>query len=81
MVGLKDGNIITFAPLGIQVKVNGKNKIEYEGRLWSLSAFTGTYLPIEKQNNSGAYQGPKYFTYNNKTLWDLRLELEKQGEN
>lgn len=81
MVGLKDGDIITFAPLNIQVKVNGKNKVEFEGRLWSLSAFTGTYLPIEKQNNSGAYQGPKYFTYNNKTLWDLRLEMEKQGEN
>ena len=79
MVGLKDGDMITFAPLNIQV--NGKNKVEFEGRLWSLSAFTGTYLPIEKQNNSGAYQGPKYFTYNNKTLWDLRLELEKQGEN
>ena len=81
MVGLKDGDMITFAPLNIQVKVNGKNKVEFEGRLWSLSAFTGTYLPIEKQNNSGAYQGPKYFTYNNKTLWDLRLELEKQEEN
>ena len=81
MVGLKDGDMITFAPLNIQVKVNGKNKVEFEGRLWSLSAFTGTYLPIEKQNNSGAYQGPKYFTYNNKTLWDLRLELEKQGDN
>lgn len=81
MVGLKDGDMITFAPLNIQVKVNGKNKVEFEGRLWSLSAFTGTYLPIEKQNNSGAYQGPKYFTYNNKTLWDLRLELEKQVEN
>lgn len=81
MVGLKDGDMITFAPLNIHVKVNGKNKVEFEGRLWSLSAFTGTYLPIEKQNNSGAYQGPKYFTYNNKTLWDLRLELEKQGEN
>ena len=81
MVGLKDGDMITFAPLNIQVKVNGKNKVEFEGRLWSLSAFTDTYLPIEKQNNSGAYQGPKYFTYNNKTLWDLRLELEKQGEN
>ena len=52
MVGLKDGDMITFAPLNIQVKVNGKNKVEFEGRLWSLSAFTGTYLPIEKQNNS-----------------------------
>ena len=78
MVGLKDGDMITFAPLCIQVKVNGKNKIEFEGRLWSLSAFTGTYLPAEKQNNSGAYQGPKYFTYKGKTLWDLRLEMEKE---
>lgn len=76
MVGLKDGDIIIFTPLNIPVKVNGKNKIEYEGRLWSLSAFTGTFLPADKQNNSGAYQGPKYFTYNNKTLWDLRLEKE-----
>ena len=78
MVGLKDGDMITFAPLNIQVKVNGKNKVEFEGRLWSLSAFTGTYLPAEKQNNSGAYQGPKYFTYKGKTLWDLRLEMEKE---
>ena len=77
MVGLKDGDMITFAPLNIQVKVNGKNKVEFEGRLWSLSAFTGTFLPAEKQNNSGAYQGPKYFTYKGKTLWDLRLEMEK----
>lgn len=77
MVGLQDGDLITFTPLNIQVKVNGKNKVEHEGRLWSLSAFTGTFMPEHMQNNSGAYQGPKYFTYNNKSLWELRLEKEK----
>ena len=76
MVGLQDGDLITFTPLNIQVKVNGKNKVEHEGRLWSLSAFTGTFMPEHMQNNSGAYQGPKYFTYNNKTLWEIRLEKE-----
>ena len=30
------------------------------------------------RNNSGAYQGPKYFSYNGKTLWELRLEMEKE---
>ena len=78
MVGLNVGDIIIFDALNIPVKVASDDKIEYEGRLWSLSAFTGTFLPAEKQNNSGAYQGPKYFTYKGKTLWDLRLEMEKE---
>ena len=78
MVGLTVGDIIIFNPLNLLVKVAGKNKVEYEGRLWSLSAFCGTYLPEDKQNQSGAYQGPKYFSYQGKTLWEIRLEREKQ---
>lgn len=78
MVGLTVGDIIIFDPSNLPVKVAGKNKVEYEGRLWSLSAFCGTYLPEDKQNQSGAYQGPKYFSYQGKTLWEIRLEREKQ---
>lgn len=78
MVGLNVGDTIIFDPLNLPVKVAGKNKVEYEGRLWSLSAFCGTYLPEDKQNQSGAYQGPKYFSYQGKTLWEIRLEREKQ---
>lgn len=77
MVDLNVGDTIVFDALDLKVKVAGKNKIEYDGRLWSLSAFCGTYLPENMQNNSGAYQGPKYFSYNGKNLWDLRLEKEK----
>lgn len=77
MVDLSVGDTVVFDALNLEVKVAGTNKIEYEGRLWSLSAFCGTYLPEEKQNSSGAYQGPKYFSYNGKTLWDIRLEKEK----
>ena len=43
-------------------------KVEYEGRLWSLSAFCGIYLPENMHNASEAYQGPKYFSYQGKTL-------------
>lgn len=77
MVDLSVGDYVVFDARGWKLKIAGENKIEYEGRLWSLSAFCGTYLPEEKQNTSGAYQGPKYFSYNGKTLWDLRLEKEK----
>lgn len=76
MVGLNVGDTVIFDALKLPVKVAGKNKVEHEGRLWSLSAFCGTYLPEEMHNKSEAYQGPKYFSYNGKTLWEIRLMNE-----
>ena len=76
MVGLNVGDMVVFDALKLPVKVAGKNKVEHEGRLWSLSAFCGTFLPENMRNKSEAYQGPKYFSYNGKTLWQLRLENE-----
>lgn len=78
MIGLTVGDTVQFDPLKLKLKVAGKNKVEHEGRIWSLSAFCGTYLPENMQNTSGAYQGPKYFSYQGKTLWELRLEREKE---
>lgn len=77
MVGLNVGDKVIFDALNLPVKVAGKNKVEHEGRLWSLSAFCGTFLPDNMKNKSEAYQGPKYFSYQGKTLWEIRLEREK----
>ena len=77
MIGLKVGDIVTFDALNIQVKVASGDKVEYQDRLYSLSAFTGTFLPDEMQTPSRAYQGPKYFSYNGKTLYELRNEKEQ----
>lgn len=77
MVGINVGDTIIFDALSLPVKVASDDKIEYEGRLWSLSAFTAEFLADEMQNNSGAYQGPKYFSYNGKNLSQIRLENEK----
>ena len=79
MVGLNVGDKVIFDALNLEVKVAGRNKVEYEGRLWSLSAFCGTYLPENMHNASEAYQGPKYFSYQGKTLWEIRLEKEKNN--
>lgn len=79
MIGLNVGDTVVFDELKIPVKVASDDKIEYEGRLYSLSTFTAEFLPEEKQNLSGAYQGPKYFSYNGKVLSELRKEFEKEA--
>lgn len=76
MVGLNVGDIIIFDALNLPVKVASDDKIEYEGRLWSLSSFTAEFLPEEMRTPSGAYQGPKYFSYKGKSMWQMRLEGE-----
>lgn len=76
MVGIKPGEQLTFIPTGEKVTVTGKKTIEYAGRIYSLSGFTREFMPVEKRAPSGAYQGPKYFLYNGKTLADLRGEIE-----
>ena len=78
MVNIPIGATLVFIPTGITVKVASDNQIEYEGRIYKLSSFVGTFMPAEKRNTSGAYQGPKYFTYNGIILSDLRHEIESQ---
>ena len=77
MIGLKVGDTIVFDELNLSVTVASDDKVEYQGRLWSLTAFTREFLPEDKQNASGAYQGPKYFSYRGKTLSELRKESER----
>lgn len=76
MIGVKIGEFITFVPTGIEVKVASDDSVEYEGRIYKLSPFAGTFMPKESRNTSGAYQGSKYFSYQGKILDDLRRERE-----
>lgn len=78
MVGIKIGETITFIPTRTEVKVASDDSIEYEGRIYKLSPFAGTFMPEEKQNTSGAYQGAKYFSYKGQILDDMRRMIEKQ---
>ena len=78
MCGIKIGEFVTFDPTGIKVKVATDYSVEYNGRIYKLSPFTGTFLPEEMRNHSGSYQGPKYFSYKGKALSTLRREKEKE---
>lgn len=77
MCDIKIGELITFVPTGLVVKVASDDSIEYDGRIYKLSPFVGTFMPEDKRNTSGAYQGAKYFSYDGCILDDLRLKKEK----
>ena len=78
MVNIPIGSTLTFIPTGIEVKVASDDQIEYEGRIYKLSPFVGTFMPEDKRNASGAYQGSKYFSYQGKVLEEMRMEMEKE---
>ena len=77
MCDIKIGELITFVPTGLVVKVASDDSIEYDGRIYKLSPFVGTFMPEDKRNTSGAYQGAKYFSYDGCILNDLRKEKEQ----
>ena len=80
MCGIKIGEQITFNPTGIVVKVASDDSIEYEGRIYKLSPFVGTFMPDDLRNTSGAHQGAKYFSYNGKVLEEIRKEKETNNQ-
>ncbi len=77
MCGIKIGELVTFDPTGLVVKVASDDSVEYEGRIYKLSPFVGTFMPEDRRNKSGAYQGAKYFSYNGKILDNIRSERER----
>lgn len=76
MVNIPIGSTLVFTPTGIEVKVADDDKVEYQGRLYKLSPFVGTFMPNNRRNSSGAYQGPKYFSYKGEILDDIRTKIE-----
>lgn len=79
MAGLMKDDVITFSPTGTKVKIASDKHISYKGKKYTLTGFCKAFLPEDMRNNSGAYQGPRYFEYKGKSLVDIRFEREKKG--
>ncbi len=71
-LGIKPKDELVFIPTGLVVAVVDDRTIEYKGKRYSLSGFTKEFIP--NRNASGAYQGPKYFSYKGKPLLEMRNE-------
>ena len=77
---MKGGETIVFSPTGVEVTVVMPNKIDYQGRRYSLSGFCKAFIPEDQKHRAGSYEGTTYFTYNGKTLKEIRNEKEKELE-
>ena len=69
-VGIPNGTKLVFVPTDEEVTVVGDKRIEYKNTEYSLSGFCRVFMP--QKNPSGAYQGPKYFSYKGKPLLEIR---------
>lgn len=67
-VGVRVGDILVFVD-GKEVLAADNNKVEYGGRLYTLSGFTREFIP--NPTKSGAYRGCAFFTYNGVKLEKL----------
>lgn len=71
--GIKNGDEIIFiSDKEIKAKVVGEREVAYDGQVWKLAPLT--YKIFEDKgdlNNSGAYQGAAYWSYNGKRLREL----------
>lgn len=78
-LGIKPGDELLFVPTGLKVTVADEKTIEYCGERFSLSGFTKKHIP--NPNASGAYQGPKYFSFKGRILLDIREDkIAKNSE-
>ena len=76
MLDIAPGEYVTFTPTDIQCIVVDDKTISYNNEEYSLSGFCVAFMPDNMRNAAEAYQGPKYFSYNGKSLVDLRNELK-----
>lgn len=76
MIDLGKDDEVMFIPTGQVVKVSSDKTVTFDGRDYTTTSFTRIFLPEEKQNNSGRYAGPKYFSYKGIPLDVLRERFE-----
>ena len=76
MAGISDGDELVFTEGGQKVRARAKNKVEYQGAVYSLTGFVKRFMPANKRNKANSYQGPAFFTYRGELLTELRAKRE-----
>ena len=76
LIGLKPGDVVYFEHGDIPVTVASENAVVYDSEMYTLSRFCKHFMPDEGSGNR-EYQGPRHFTYQGKTLDEIRKEKEK----
>jgi len=78
--GVSVGDTIIYTPINKSVTVAEDNMVICDDQLMSLATFTAKYMPRNKRSISGVCQGPKYFSFNGMTLYQLKESFLKGKE-
>ena len=78
--GVKAGDTIIYTPTNAELTVLEDNQVEYGGEAMSLAVFTAGNMPRNRRSKSGVCQGPKYFSYNGTSLYELRRMFSTDKE-
>ena len=70
--GVKVGDKIIYTPTGTELIVSENNMVQADGELYTLAQFTAKYMPRNKRSVSGVCQGPRYFSYNGVSLYQMK---------
>jgi len=70
--GVRVGDRIIYTPTQTELIVAEENMVEVNGETLSLAQFTAKYMPRNKRSVSGVCQGPKYFSFNGVTLYQMK---------
>lgn len=70
--GANVGDTIEYTPLHMELQVAEDNMVSYYGEKYTLPVFTAKYMPRNKRSVSGVCQGPKYFSKDGMTLYQIK---------
>lgn len=78
-VGVRSGDKLTFVD-GTEVTAVEGTKVEYMGKVYTLSGFCKTFMPEEKRNKANSYRGCAFFYRDGVKLEKLFKDVLKAAE-
>ena len=79
-IGIQPGSVITFIHGGQKVITTEDNKVEYQGKVYTLSGFCKEFMPDDRRNKANSYRGCAFFAYDGVKLEKMFKEALKAKE-
>lgn len=79
-IGIQPGSVITFIHGGQKVITTADNKVEYQGKVYTLSGFCKEFMPDDRRNKANSYRGCAFFAYDGVKLEKMFKEALKANE-
>ena len=79
-IGIQPGSVITFIHGGQKVITTADNKVEYQGKVYTLSGFCKEFMPDDRRNKADSYRGCAFFSYDGVKLEKMFKEALKAKE-